>query len=288
MKYLAVIILSLFINLKPLFASDTYIFVVDEKNNPLFGYKVLTTQREDVFFSKLEPLKKWIVHSNSELYIAKEGYLYSVVDSIIVDKSKGLAIFQIDLAGRKPQDFSFERISIDRDIKAIHNNINVLKAKFSSFFVTLEKRRELKSEEEQEMNLLTMARNYEKKGQYDRALAIYEEILKSEIANIEIIEKLSYLNYKSGNFKKARENLRRLPQNEENLKKIVGILIIEKNFDEALKIINNSKFKDKTYFNYLKGIIYFLNEQKDEAYSMVLELAGENKELSKSLRELLR
>lgn len=267
---------------------SSFIFVIDENNNPLFGYKVLETHREEIYFGKVDPLKKWIILSKSELYINKNGFLYPVKNSLIIDKAQGVVLFVVDLTNRKFMNFSLDMIKIDRDIKSISDNKRKFLSKIDILFPLVDKEKEPVSIERKEMDLLSIANNYEKTGQIQKAITIYEEILKSDSSSLEITSKIASLYYKSGNFIKAKEFLQKLPKNDENLKKLIGILIIEKNFDEALKILNDTNFKDKKYAHYFRGIIHYLIGNKNEAYNEVLELSKIDKELSESLRDLLR
>ncbi|MCX7771262.1 MAG: tetratricopeptide repeat protein [Proteobacteria bacterium] len=271
------------------FADDSsFIFVIDENNNPLYGYKVIETQREDIFFGKVEPLKKWIILSKSALYISKNGFLYPVKNSVIIDKSQGLVLFVVDLTNKKSMSFSLDMIKIDRNIKVLLENKRKLLSKLEILFPPVIQEKEPISIERKETDLLSMAMNYEKIGQIQKAITIYEEIMKSDRSSLEITSKIASLYYKTGNFIKAKEFLQKLPKNDENIKKLIGILIIEKKFDEALKILNDKTFQDKKYVYYLRGIIHYLIGNKNEAYNEVLELSKIDKELSESLRDLLR
>lgn len=288
-KYVIFIfIIFLFIFDKVFADSSNLIFVVDEKNNPLYGYTVLETHREDIFLGKVEPLKKWIILSKSELYISKNGFLYPVKNSVIIDKAKGVVFFIIDLTNRKSESFNLDINKIDKDIKFISDNKRKFLSKIDIIFPLADKERESLPIDLKEMDLLVMANHYEKKGQIQKAIAIYEEIMKSDSSSLEIISKIASLYYKSGNFLKAKEFLQKLPKTDESIKKLIGILIIEKNFDEALKILKDINFKDKKYAHYLRGIIHYLTGNKNEAYNEVLELSKIDKELSESLRDLLR
>lgn len=294
MKY-SVIKYSIFIFIICLFSIDTvfaddssFIFVVDENNKPMYGYKVLETPRENIFFGKVEPLKKWIILSKSELYISKNGFLYPVQNSIIIDKTLGLVLFLIDLTNKKTMNFSLDMVRLDRDIKSLSDNKRKLLSKLEILFPSVVPDKETISIERKKMDLLNMAIFYEQTGQIPKAILVYEEILKSDSSLSEITYKIASLYYKSGNLIKAKEFLQKLPKSDESTKKLIGILIIEKNFDEALKILNNATFQDKKYAYYLRGIIHYLKGNKNEAYNEVLELSKIDKQLSESLRDLLR
>ncbi len=281
--------MSLVLLINMLFAEDfSYVFVIDENNNPLYGYKVLETSKNNIFFGKVEALKKWIILSKSELYIAKNGYLYPVKHSVIIDKAQGIVLYLVDLSNKKNMNFSLEKVKIDSDIKSILDNKRKLLSKLEALLPPAEKEKELISIDIKEMNLLDMARQYEKIGQIQKAIEVYEELLKSKNFSLEILSKITSLYYKSGNFIKAKEYIKKLPKDDENVKKLIGILIIEKNFDEALKILNSSDLKDKRYFHYLRGIIFHLMAKKNEAYREIIELTNIDPALAESLRDLLR
>lgn len=266
----------------------SYIFVIDENNNPLYGYKVLETPKSNVFFGKVEALKKWIILSKSEIYIAKNGYLYPVKNSIIIDKAQGIVLYLADFSSKKNMPFNLENVKIDTDIKLILDNKRKLLSKLEALLPPGEKEKELISIDIKEMNLLDMARQYEKTGQIHRAIEVYEELLKSKNFSMEILSKIAFLYYKSGNFNKAKEYIKKLPKDDENAKKLIGILIIEKNFDEALKLLNSGDLKDKRYVHYLRGIIFHLIDKKTEAYREIIELTNIDPALAESLRDLLR
>lgn len=266
----------------------SYVFVIDENNNPLFGYKVLETPKDNVFFGKVEALKKWIILSKSQLYIYKNGYLYPVKNSVIVDKAQGIVLYVAELSSKKSMPLSLEESKIDRDIKSILDNKRKLLSKLEDLLPTGEKEKELISIDKKEMNLLDLARQYEKIGQIQKAIEVYEELLKSKNFSSEILSKIASLYYKSGNFIKAKEYIRKLPKEDENAKKLIGILIVEKNFDEALKLLNSSNLKDKRYLHYLKGIVFYLMDKKNEAYREIIELTNIDPVLAESLRDLLR
>lgn len=272
-----------------LFAGDLpCVLVVDENNNPLFGYKVLETPKDDVFLGKVEALKKWIILSKSELYIAKNGYLYPVKNSVIIDKAQGTVLYLVDLSDKRHINFSLEKLKIDSNIKSILDNKRKLLSKLEALFPPSDKERDYTLLDRKEMNLLDLARQYERIGQIQKAIEVYEELLKSKNFSLEILSKIAFLYYKSGNFNKAKEYIIKLPKDDENIKKLIGILIIEKNFEEALKILNSDNLKDKGYFHYLRGIIFYLMDKRNEAYREIIELTNIDLALAESLRDLLR
>lgn len=288
-KYIIFTLISCVLLINILFADDfAYLFVIDENNTPLFGYKVLETPKDNVFFGKVEALKKWIILSKSEIYIAKNGYLYPVKNSVIIDKAQGIVLYLADFSSKKNMPFSLENVKIDKDIKLILDNKRKLLSKLEALLPPGEKEKELISIDIKEMNLLDMARQYEKTGQIQRAIEVYEELLKSKNFSSEVLSKIASLYYKSGNFTKAKEYIRKLPKEDENAKKLIGILIVEKNFDEALKLLNSSDLKDKRYLHYFRGIVFYLMDKKNEAYREIIELTNIDPALAESLRDLLR
>ena len=271
------------------FAKNSYfIFVIDEKDKPVFGYEILNTPNESIFLGKLEPLKKWIILPKSELYIARDGCLYSVKNSVIIDKARGVVLYFIDLEEKKPITFSLETIKIDRDVKYLLSNKSKILSNLKTLFSDIDKEKKVIIADQKEPDLLAVASHYEEIGQLDKAITTYKEILKKDGFSHEIVNKIALLYYRSGNFNKAREFFKKLPQNDENVKRLVGILIIEKKFDEALKILKNTTLQDKKHLYYLRGIIYYLVGEKNEAYKELLELSKIDKELAESLRDLLR
>ncbi len=85
-----------------LFAEDSvYVFITDENNKPFYGYKLLETQRDDIYVSKIEPIKKWITSLKSQLIVVHNGHVYPVKDSIIIDKKQGIALLLIDFFTEK-------------------------------------------------------------------------------------------------------------------------------------------------------------------------------------------
>ncbi len=74
---------------------------------------------------------------------------------------------------------------------------------------------------------------------------------------------------------------------EENVIKVVGIYIIEKDFNGALKVINNSGL-NSAYIHYLRGILYYLINDKERAYKEVSILSSMNSTYAQNLRDLLR
>ncbi|WP_353684537.1 tetratricopeptide repeat protein [Thermodesulfovibrio sp. 3907-1M] len=282
MQSLIVIILLLLPSL--LFASEsTYVFVIDENYNPVQGYKLLGTQRDDIYISKIEPIKKWITNLRSQLIVMQDGYVYSVRDSIIVDKRKGIALLLIDFSQKKPLYFNPEEVLIDRDIKVLTANKNEAYSKIKTLFPS-----EIKKEARKEKisDYTALAEQYEKTGQWSLALSVYEDILKHKPEG-NIINKIAILYYRLGNFKKAKEYFKMLSKDEQTVARLVGICIIEKDFEEALKFIKNSGL-NSAYMHYLKGILYYLIGNKDRAYKEVSILFPLNNELAQNLRDLLR
>lgn len=280
MKHAVFLIIFLLFPFTVFAENSFYIFLVDENSQPLLGYKVLPTQKEDIFSGKIEPVKKWITITKSDLFLVSGSYLYKVKDSIILDKAKGIVLFLIDFNERKPLYFNPEETKIDRDVGLLIKNKNLIFKKVEEKFPLTDKKKEV--------DALTLANQYETSGQIEKALTLYEEILKNQPVNTQIIDKVATLYYRIGNFAKAKDYLMKLPQNQENIIKLAGILLIERKFEEALKVLNNPAIRNLPYCHYLKGIIYYLSGQKNEAYSEVIELSKHNKELSQSLRDLLR
>ncbi|MGB9821939.1 MULTISPECIES: tetratricopeptide repeat protein [Thermodesulfovibrio] len=282
MQSLIIIILLLLPSL--IFASESaYVFVIDENYNPVQGYKLLETQRDDIYISKIEPIKKWITTLRSQLIVVQDGYIYPVRDSIIVDKKKGIALLLIDFSQRKPLYFNPEEFLIDRDINVLIANKKVTYLKVKTLFPS-----EIKKEAKKGKisDYTALAEQYEKTGQWNMALSVYEDILKQKQES-NIINKIGVLYYRLGNFKKAREYFQMLSKDEKTIARLVGICIIEKDFEEALKLINNSGL-NSAYMHYLKGIIYYLIGNKDRAYIEVFMLIPLNNELAQNLRDLLR
>lgn len=269
------------------FADESYVFLIDEFSTPKKGFKILETDREDVFISKTEPLKQWIINLNSKLIVVKNGYVYPVVDSIIVDKKKATVLLLINFSERKPLYFTPQKYSIDIDIDNLIKNKKTIMAKID---LLLGEKAKLKKSEAQQLSsneLIELAQKYEIMAQWDRAIEIYEEILKNQPKNLLIYEKIGLLYYKTGNFKKALESFQKLPTNESNLFRIIGISIILKDFDRAAKLLNEQFYKNP-YAHYLKGIVYYLKGNKEEAYKEVSILIKIDKNLAENLRDLLR
>lgn len=282
MKFLILLILTIIFYPFSLSAENSaYVFLIDEDSKPLIGYKVIQTNKENIFLGKAEILKKWIIITKSELFVAKDSNLYKVKDSIIVDKTKGLVLFIIDFSEKKSLYFNPGEITIDRDIEILIYNKNFIFSKVEKLFPQIS--------EQKISDILSLAAQYETSGEIIKALSLYEEFLKKQPADIKVIDKVATLYYKVGNFPLAKYYLMKLPNNVENITKLAGILIIEKHFEEALKIINNNQsVKNLPYFRYLKGLIYYLIGKKEESYREVIDLLNTSKELSQSLRELLR
>lgn len=282
MQSLVIIILLLLPSI--LFASEpAYVFVIDENYNPVQGYKLLETQRDDIYISKIDPIKKWITTLRAQLIVVKNGYVYPVKDSFIVNKRKGIALLLLDFSQRKPVYFNPEEVLIDRDIKVLIENKNEAYSKVKTLLPS-----EIKKEARREKisDYTAIAEQYEKTGQWIMALSVYEDILKHK-PDGNIINKIALLYYRLGNFKKAKEYFKMLSKDEQTVARLVGICIIEKDFEEALKLINNSGF-NSAYMHYLKGILYYLMGNKDRAYKEVSMLFPLNNELAQNLRDLLR
>lgn len=281
MRTLIIVSLFLFVPCLVFASNSNYVFVIDENSNPLWGYKILETPKDDVYISKTEPIKKWIISLKSRLIVVHDGYVYSVKDSIIVDKKREISVLLIDFSERKPLYFNPEEKLIDRDIrKLVENKKSVLAKLFPS---------ETKKEKKKPSlhDYLALAEQYENNGQLDKAISIYEEILKQDTKNQKIINKIGIIYYRVGNFKKASEYFAKLPETEDVVVRLFGIYIIEKDYEKALKIINNSGI-NSAYLHYLKGIVYYLTNKKDDAYREVSILFNLDRTLSQNLRDLLR
>lgn len=268
MKPVIFIIVFLFF-LPCLVCANSYVFVVDENSNPLYGYRAIETE-DGIFISKIESVKKWIVSVRSQLIVVKEGYFYPVKD-IIIDRKRQTAQFKIDLSERKPLYFNPEETPIDRSKK-----ISAAESDTKKYFIS--------DKEKTLLDYIALAREYEDTGQWDKAIHAYEML---EQKDPEIIEKIGTLYYRLGKFKKANEYFSRLPKNEIIVSKLVGIYIIEREYESALKILNSHTF-NSPYIHYLKGLIYYLTNRKDEAYKEALILFSLDKNLGQNLRELLR
>lgn len=267
-----------------LFAEDSvYVFITDENNKPFYGYKLLETQRDDIYVSKIEPIKKWITSLKSQLIVVHNGHVYPVKDSIIIDKKQGIALLLIDFLQRKPIYFNPEEVLIDRDIKVLMENKKNIYSKVKNLFPLETKKIEIKK---QETDYIALAEEYEKIGNWSMALSMYENLLKNKQED-NIIKKIGVLYYRIGNFKKAKEYFKMLSNIEENVIKVVGIYIIEKDFNGALKVINNSGL-NSAYIHYLRGILYYLINDKERAYKEVSILSSMNSTYAQNLRDLLR
>lgn len=267
-----------------LFAEDSvYVFITDENNKPFYGYKLLETQRDDIYVSKIEPIKKWITSLKSQLIVVHNGHVYPVKDSIIIDKKQGIALLLIDFLQRKPIYFNPEEVLIDRDIKVLMENKKNIYSKVKNLFPLETKKIEIKK---QETDYIALAEKYEKIGNWSMALSMYENLLKNKQED-NIIKKIGVLYYRIGNFKKAKEYFKMLSNIEENVIKVVGIYIIEKDFNGALKVINNSGL-NSAYIHYLRGILYYLINDKERAYKEVSILSSMNSTYAQNLRDLLR
>lgn len=267
-----------------LFAEDSvYVFITDENNKPFYGYKLLETQRDDIYVSKIEPIKKWITSLKSQLIVVHNGHVYPVKDSIIIDKKQGIALLLIDFLQRKPIYFNPEEVLIDRDIKVLMENKKNIYSKVKNLFPLEIKKIEIKK---QETDYIALAEEYEKIGNWSMALSMYENLLKNKQED-NIIKKIGVLYYRIGNFKKAKEYFKMLSNIEENVIKVVGIYIIEKDFNGALKVIDNSGL-NSAYIHYLRGILYYLINDKERAYKEVSILSSMNSTYAQNLRDLLR
>jgi len=257
---------------------ETYIFVIEENQLPLSGYKVITTLQEDTFLGSTKPLKKWITHTKSELFILKEGFLFKVKDIQIVEKAKGLVLFVIDSSDKRNVFFKIENVSIERDTKILIENKELINKRF---------RKSLPPAKTEEDPLL-LAKHYESIGQIEKATVLYEKAFNNNPESRELIEKLASLYYKNGKFSESKNYIMKLPKNHENISKLIGIMIIERNFSEALALLNNSQYRNLPYFHYLRGIIYSLIGKKEEAYKEVIELSKKDSALAQSLRDFIR
>lgn len=280
MKYLILVIL--FLSFLPnCFAEDTsYVFLIDENQNPVIGYKVIETPVDSVFMSSLEPLKKWISLVRSSIVLVKNGYLYPIIDSLILDRKKGIVLLIIDNSRKKPLYFIPEEFEIKRDTKVLVENRNIAIAKVKELFS-----QEIKVKRE---DPTATANQLMQTGQFLKALQIYEEILKEKPNDDKILEKIGILYYRIGDYQKAKEIFLKLPINEERLEKIVGILIITKDFSFAQRLIEKTSKINSVYIHYLKGVVYYLNGEKDNAYREVVSLFNKNQKLAQNLKDLLR
>jgi tetratricopeptide (TPR) repeat protein len=258
---------------------EAYVFVIDENQLLLSGYKVIDTLQEDIFLGSTKPLKKWITHTKSELFLLKRGFLFKVKEVQIVNKAKGLVLFAIDSSDKRNIFLNLKDVSIEKDTKILIENREWINTRFRKNLSPT-----IKTEEEP----LLLAKHYESIGQIEKASVFYEKALKNNPGYKELIEKLALLNYKIGKFSESKNFIMKLPQNQENLIRLIGILMIEKNFSEALTFLNNSTYKDLPYFHYLRGIIYSLIGEKDEAYKEVIKLSKKDSALAQSLRDFLR
>jgi len=288
MRNLILIIFFLFVPALLFAHESVYVFVIDENSKPFQGYRVLETQRDDIYMTKIQPIKKWITTLHSQLIVVQDGYVYPVKDSIIIDKLKGIALLLIDFSQRKSLYFNPEEILIDKDIKLLIENKKRILSKVKELFPSEVKKIEIRQEKLLLSDYAALAERYEKNAQWSRALSIYEELLKQEPKNKKIINKIGVIYYHLSDFKKAKEYFEMLPKNEEQtIIKLVGIYIIEKNFEGALSVINNSGL-NSPYLHYLKGIVYYLTNRKEEAYKQVSILFYMDSNFAQNLRDLLR
>ncbi len=288
MKFFVILIIALLIFNSFAYANEeAYVFVTDERDNPIKGYKILPTEKKDIFICTIEPLKKWIITPKSLLIIVKDRDIYRVKDSIVFDRKNGIALLKADLTNVITLSFKINEIEIDKNISVLIKNKKLISAKLDELFPYEEKVSTLPSKEE-EANLLNLAEYYESLGQFDKALNLYEKILSQAPNDKVIMEKIALINYRLGNFKKAKEYFFKLSSDEKSLARIVGILIIEKDFENALKILNNYEKHQSKYFHYIKGVILYLTGKKDEAYKELLVLIKIDKNLARNLHELLR
>lgn len=288
MRYL-ILVIFFFLIPSLLFAGEAaYVFVIDEKLNPFQGYKILETQRDDIYITKIEPIKKWITALHSQLIVVQDGYVYPVKEPIIVDKIKGIALLLVDFSQRKSLYFNPEEVLIDRDIKLLIENKKRILSKVKELFPSEVKKIEIKQEKTLLPDYFALAEHYEKNAQWNRALSIYEELLKQEPKNKKIINKIGLIYYHLNDFRKAKEYFEILPKDDEGtIIRLAGIYIVERNFEEALRIINNSGL-NSSYLHYLKGIVYYLTNRKEEAYKEVSILFHMNSNFAQNLRDLLR
>ncbi len=266
----------------------SYVVVVDENSNPVSAYAIVPTQREEIFISKVEPLKKWIMISKSRLIVVKNGVGYPVNDSFIFDKKNGIVLLLIDTNQGKP--FNFNTEMAERDINVLLENKKIISSKLETLIPQYKKpSTELHEISIPEIDYLSIASKYENIGQLEKALDIYEQIYKkapNSRESGEILEKIVKLSYKLGYYKKAKDYLSKLPNEEKNTIKLAGIYIIEKDFERALKLIGNPQ--NSAYLHYLRGILFYLSDKKDDAYRELSILLKLDKNLANNLRELLR
>lgn len=266
-----------------------YVFVIDENSKPIVGYKILPTTREDVFISKSEPIKKWIVQPKSTLIVVKNRDFYPVKDTFIFDRKKGIVLLLIDPMQKKTSLFEPERLEIDSNIKVLLDSRKDVLAKIETVFpISKTPSFEAKIPITPQRDLLSLAEQYDKTGQLDKALPIYEQLINIYPENREFIEKAGTIHYKLGNFSKAKEYFSSLPKDEKTLTKLAGIYMIEKNFEKALRLIDTSTFSKSAYMHYLRGVLLYLLNRKDEAYKELSILMKLDKSLAQSLRDLLR
>ncbi|GAB6183568.1 tetratricopeptide repeat protein [Thermodesulfovibrio hydrogeniphilus] len=267
----------------------SYVVVIDENSNPVSAYAIVPTQREEIFMSKVEPLKKWIMISKSRLIVVKNGVGYPVNDSLIFDKKKGIVLLLIDTNQGKP--FNFNTEMAERDVNVLLENKKIVSSKLETLIPQYKKpSTELHEISIPEIDYLSIASKYENIGQLEKALDIYEQIYKKapdSKESREILEKIVKLSYKLGYYKKAKDYLLKLPNEEKNTIKLASIYIIEKDFEGALKVIGNSQ-SNSAYLHYLKGILFYLSNKKDDAYRELSILLKLDKNLANNLRELLR
>lgn len=294
LKYLMSIIpliLFLLLNFFSLSFADSsyYVFVVDENLKPLEGYKILPTHRENIFISKSEPLKKWIVHPKSTMIVVQDGVYYPVKDSVVLDKKKGIVLLIVDLSDRKNVPFHLEGIDKDLNVRILLDSKKDIVAKIDKILPSpLKPSPEVEATKTPQIELLSLAESYERAGQLERALYFYEELTRLYPEKLEFLDKVATLNYRLGNFAKAKQYLLKMPMDEKVLIKLTGIYVIEKNFEGALRLLEKSSTVNRSYMHYLKGILYYLLNRRDEAYKELSTLMTLDKDLSQNLRDLLR
>lgn len=252
--------------------------LLNPDGSPIKGFTVTATKEENQYIGKIEILRQWIIHTKSFLYLLKNDKLYEVTESKIADKKRGVVLFFIDPHKEREPNFSLSQLPIDRN-----NEWNQQKER-SIGLAKIPPKEKI----EGDITPLNLASKYEEIGNFELAIKYYEEALRAEPASEKIIHKLFLLNYHSGDYKRAREYLERLPKNRENLERLLGLLIIEGKHREALQVIENYRGESSANLKYLKGVLYYLNGKRDEAYRVVLELSNIDRGLSESLRDLLR
>lgn len=278
MKLVTLILFLLIIFNQAVLAQEAYIILLNPDGSPIKGFTVTATKEENQYIGKVEILRHWIIHTKSFLYLLKNGKLYEVTETKIVDKKKGIVYFFVNIQREIEPKFSLSEVPFDRGTEIVRQGEQSLRvAKMPP-----------KEKIEGPITSLSLASKYEEIGNLELAIRYYEEALRAEPASEKIMEKLFILNYQSGDYKRSREYLERLPKNRENFERLLGLLIIEGKHREALQVIENYRGESSANLKYLKGVLYYLNGKRDEAYRVVLELSNIDRRLAESLRDLIR